>query len=303
MSKRVLRSDTAAEKAAANTTKSIEPTPEDHAPKKQKSTTPKFTCTCCGDEKTARSFPNYTPTPECEHLINTCRTCLRQWIEVQVDSAKFFSVSGDQGATFGIKCVECKEMMRPVNVELAASKAVYERFDRLAKRKVAERIPNWRWCLAPLCDNGQEHVKAKAVSASHKKAGKGKGKGKKRDIDIESEDAAEADNICTCNKCGAQACASCDVSWHDGETCQEYKDRTQNEQDEASLAMIRNSFKKCPSCSKSIEKNGGCDYMQCTQCSKAFCWRCVQLFQHGQFCACHPAPPNWAQTEAGLFRW
>lgn len=174
MSTRKLRSDTAAERAAAAPSKS---TVGEQPAKKQKSAAPKYICTCCGDEKTSRSFPNYTPTPDCDHLINTCRTCLKQWVEVQVDSANFLRVSGDnETSTFGIKCVECKEVMRPVNVEIAASKAVYEKFDKVAKRKLAEDIPGWRWCLAPLCDNGQKHVKVEAATASKKKLGRGKKK-------------------------------------------------------------------------------------------------------------------------------
>ncbi|PPJ50272.1 hypothetical protein CBER1_04912 [Cercospora berteroae] len=289
MSTRKLRRDTAAERAAATASKS---TAGDQPAKRQKSIATKYMCTCCGDEKTSRSFPNYTPTPHCEHLINTCRVCLKQWVEVQVDSANFLRVSGDnETSTVGIKCVECKEVMRPVNVEIAASQQVYEKFDRIAKRKLTEDIPGWRWCLAPLCDNGQKHVKVEAATASKKKSGRSsKKKG------IEGGDSAEVPDICTCNECGAKACVSCDAPWHEGETCGEYKDRTHSEQDEASLAMIRNSFKKCPSCNKSIEKDGGCDYMACSQCYKAFCWRCVQVFQYGQFCACNPIPPNWPTT-------
>jgi hypothetical protein len=67
-------------------------------------------------------------------------------------------------------------------------------------------------------------------------------------------------------------CITHKVAWHEGETCEEYDDRSsgrkaqeQSAQEAASLAAIQQLTKKCPgrSCVYNIEKNDGCDHMTC----------------------------------------
>jgi hypothetical protein len=90
------------------------------ASKKRKVAVQRYKCLSCLTDRVATSFPDYNPTSTCKtHLINTCKQCLKKWIETQVDSGKLFE--GD------IKCPECPEIMRVEDVRLAASKKVAER--------------------------------------------------------------------------------------------------------------------------------------------------------------------------------
>lgn len=156
--KRALRSNT------------VIPTVVASPPTKRKQTIkPRYLCDTCGAVKTGRSFPDYNPSAECEHLIHTCRVCLRRWIDVCISNHNYRIVDNEAGAsTFAIRCPErfqgepCPAMMRPVNVKAATTKASYEKFARLARRHIEENIPGWRWCLAPACDGGQVHTKDNA---------------------------------------------------------------------------------------------------------------------------------------------
>jgi hypothetical protein len=57
------------------------------------------------------------------------------------------------------------------------------------------------------------------------------------------------------------------VKWHKGETCSEYDYRTnarlKAEEEEASKTLMEATTKPCPGCTRPIEKNQGCNHMQC----------------------------------------
>lgn len=81
----------------------------------------------------------------------------------------------------------------------------------------------------------------------------------------EATAAAPAPDIFTCNSCGAKACVPCDRPWHENESCAEYQARIKDRlaEEDATLATMERSTKKCPRCEKRIEKNGGCAHMYC----------------------------------------
>ena len=98
------------------------------ATKKQKTDSEKFPCFSCDTDRTSKQFPEYNPGPDCDHLINTCKTCLKKWVESNVEIANF-ALGREEGSVFGVKCPhpQCEGIMRNVNVEIAATKKVYER--------------------------------------------------------------------------------------------------------------------------------------------------------------------------------
>lgn len=182
---------------------------------------------------------------------------------------------------------------------------MFGRYDELERRYIGEHTPGWRWCLAPGCRSGQVHesVKQEEVSPPENKevkqeAGEPERKGSvigrwlrrstkvttvAQKIKPEPEVPAQPEikpvkpDICTCNDCSARACVPCDRPWHENETCEEFQARVQNQQhveeEDASLAAIQKRTRKCPQCSKSIEKNGGCRHMWCKsdRCTRAVC--------------------------------
>lgn len=97
----------------------------------------KFSCFTCAADKPPQQFPDYNPSPDCDHFINTCKTCLRQWIESCIEEANFKTgiSGGDEGEddgdakdVWGIACPQCEGVMRAVNVQMAVPKRVLKRW-------------------------------------------------------------------------------------------------------------------------------------------------------------------------------
>lgn len=148
-------------------------------------------------------------------------------------------------------------------------------------------MPNFRYCLAPGCTSGQEHI-----------------------------GTPESHPIFKCQACMVRSCLVHEGPWHEGQTCAEYdehrtrsgrenegqtyaensKARTRSERENlASEQAIQLLAKNCPGCSRPIQKSGGCDHMKCmyliispeiveyfliinllgTKCKHEFCWVCL----------------------------
>ena len=87
-------------------------------------------------------------------------------------------------------------------------------------------------------------------------------------------------DACTlqCPSCFSSICSACDEEAHEGMTCQErqlYKDS--GEQERLFNEWVARNGKRCPECSKAIEKNGGCNHVTC-RCGAHFCWTCGKTF-------------------------
>lgn len=240
---------------------------------------PRFECSTCDRSLAASSFPKRLPTQECKHEGSTCKVCLKAWITAQLESTTYDKLS----------CPECPEIMQNASIKTNATKETYQKFDELERRGIQKKIPGWRWCLAPKCGAGQVHMPLTEIAPNAAKGRKAK-KGK--------ETAGE--DVCVCDSCGAKACVSCDRPYHDGETCKQYQARAKRQnvdEEKATAKQIESTCKKCPNCTKNIEKDGGCDQVRCksrgsfweinymmltrspgTACRKAFCWLCLTLY-------------------------
>lgn len=58
-------------------------------------------------------------------------------------------------------------------------------------------------------------------------------------------------------------------------------------EEEESCNWIASNTKKCPRCQVSIEKNGGCNHIQCRSCLLDFCWICFELWAKGGHNGCN----------------
>jgi len=197
-------------------------------------------------------FPRKYLTPSCTHNIQVCNDCLRQWIESRLES---------QGCN-GISCPQCLEQLDRNVIRKYASSKVFaryghgymhymqsrwamagstypltytSRYEDLVLRASLAASPNFRYCINSKCDSGQEHI------------------------------PGAIDPIITCVSCTTKMCFTCDVVWHEGETCGEYNKRKedQHKAEKASEDWISQNTKKCTKCKTTIQMYGGCAHLSC----------------------------------------
>ncbi|KDO20831.1 hypothetical protein SPRG_13646 [Saprolegnia parasitica CBS 223.65] len=81
-----------------------------------------------------------------------------------------------------------------------------------------------------------------------------------------------------CNRCRHASCRDCGGAYHRWPQC----DRAYQSWCHAHAAQ------RCPLCSATIEKHGGCNHMTCTHCYYQFCWRCHSKWDDHNTALCWP---------------
>ncbi|KAJ7069326.1 hypothetical protein C8F01DRAFT_1363538 [Mycena amicta] len=90
--------------------------------------------------------------------------------------------------------------------------------------------------------------------------------------------SADKGSVLTCPSCLTQICPSCNVTFHDGLTCEEHRDQATGGFRLFQEWRAANNVKACPKCNVDIEKAGGCNHMTCARCKIHICWVCMQTF-------------------------
>ena len=122
---------------------------------------------------------------------------------------------------------------------------VRERYIHLSFIDYVRCHPNLRFCPGPNCD-----------------------------IVVKAEDSVAKEVICV--SCKSKFCFKCANSYHaptDCETIRQWLNKCADDSETANY--ISAHTKDCPKCNICIEKNGGCNHMQCFNCKHDFCWMCL----------------------------
>ncbi|CAG0896887.1 unnamed protein product [Cyprideis torosa] len=103
-----------------------------------------------------------------------------------------------------------------------------------------------------------------------------------------------------CSSCGEVFCFQCAEDPHAPSDCATIRQWLVKCADDSETAnYISANTKDCPKCNCIIEKNGGCNHMQCSRCKNDFCWMCLGDWKnHGSEyydCSRYKENPNIAK--------
>lgn len=106
-----------------------------------------------------------------------------------------------------------------------------------------------------------------------------------------------------CKHCKTTFCFRCGTDYHAPADCETIKKWITKCADDSETAnYISAHTKDCPKCHICIEKNGGCNHMQCYSCKYDFCWMCLGDWKtHGSEyyeCSRYKENPNIANESA-----
>ena len=83
------------------------------------------------------------------------------------------------------------------------------------------------------------------------------------------------DPMSRCPKCTKKFCFNCGTDeWHTEYECKQYRSWKSNSNEIGDFRKwaMKNKCKTCPNCRTTIQKDGGCNHMTCTNCKHEFHW-------------------------------
>lgn len=174
----------------------------------------------------------------CQHW--TCNSCWKSYVSSQINSGAFY-----------IKCpaYKCESVMDWPTIISFAGPQLFGRHLKMVQNISLNSTPGLIWCPNARC--------GRVITAEKSKL----------QIDV------------SC-KCGREMCLQCEGEPHWPATCKQAQHYMEQLKSTGDLAAMREkehsiaiNYKPCPRCKYPIQKQGGCNYMQCI-CGKGYCWQC-----------------------------
>tara|TARA_B100000497_G_C7673655_1_gene406673 strand:- start:271 stop:2037 length:1767 start_codon:yes stop_codon:yes gene_type:complete len=223
----------------------------------------RYTCCICMDEH----YICNVKLP-CDHKV--CTTCMREYIS---------SCLGDMMNKIPIKCPMAHDNCNIIidtsvdGIDKLLTKVDFDKLEKYTIMKTCIEDKYLKYCPNSLCGAPFDST----------------------DISLLPEIDYKYKYCVKCFDCNEDFCINCNVKWHDGYTCEEYKQHlesntTQNEN------YINKYCRECPNCKEMIQKqkspeqemyerrtgmNGGtydCHHMECYKCKSQFCWTCMKIY-------------------------
>ncbi|KAK9519659.1 hypothetical protein VZT92_022371 [Zoarces viviparus] len=217
--------------------------------------------------------------PECGHI--SCKACLTKFCTLQIT----------EGNIKGVTCPEadCPATPTPSQVKCLVGEELFSRYDRLLLQSTLDCMADVVYCPRRFCGSAVIVEKSSAAAqcsvcsfafcVNCRKTYHGTdGCPEKRNRKIQEAQQANADL--------PQSQEGLMALWDDYASGSKQRQRlletrygrsTMRGTVEECLSedWITFNSKNCPHCFRSIQKNGGCNVMTCTQCRQLFCWMCL----------------------------
>ncbi|XP_036452245.1 ankyrin repeat and IBR domain-containing protein 1 isoform X2 [Colossoma macropomum] len=212
---------------------------------------------------TASMFEEPVDIP-CGHVF--CRACWESFLNLKIQ----------EGEAHNIFCpaYDCFQLVPVEVIESVVSREMDKRYLQFDIKAFVENNPVIRWCPRAGCD--------RAVRL----AGQGPGASASDPLSFPLLQAPAVD----CGK-GHLFCWECQGEAHEPCDCQTWKmwlqkvtDMKPEElagvseayEDAANCLWLLSNSKPCANCKSPIQKNEGCNHMQCAKCKYDFCWICLE---------------------------
>ncbi|KFM80044.1 hypothetical protein X975_14917, partial [Stegodyphus mimosarum] len=199
----------------------------------------------------------------CGHYF--CKECWSAHFEIQIF----------QGITTNMECMgqNCNLLVpEDFVLNILNKTSLTEKYQKFAFADYVKSHPNLRFCPGPNCN-----------------------------IIIYAKECQSKRVIC--KNCKTSFCFKCGTDYHAPTDCETIKKwLTKCADDSETANYISAHTKDCPKCNICIEKNGGCNHMQCYGCKFDFCWMCLGDWNaHGSEyyeCSRYKENPNIANESA-----
>jgi len=201
-----------------------------------------YTCSICYCEYAVNEFAIL----DCLHGF--CQSCLKTLIQTKVKEGTWHNLCCPN---VDDERKNCKHHLTQEEVRMLIGEAkLFEKYEKLQLFQTLNQTKDCRWCPKPGCEMAMFGDKSTPMM--------------------------------TCPKCGLKFCFNCKTSeWHEGSTCIQFqKWKKENSGSETKFENWKKlNAKPCPNCSASIQKNGGCVHMTCTNCKYEFDWLSLESWK------------------------
>jgi len=222
-----------------------------------------FKCLVCFEDKKGSKCIKLLG---CDHIY--CKNCMKTYLEVNIKDGKVSELICPN--------VNCKAALTPSQIKELVSTELFERYDRLLLQVTLDKMADVQYC--PL-----KHCQCVVI-------------------------VKDGEHFGQCPACSFVYCVYCRKTYHGETACkllstdldeliEKYnasspemkefyhkkygKKRIQRIIEEADISKyLKENCKNCPSCRVQIEKNSGCNHMQCFKCGTHFCWLCENVISH-----------------------
>lgn len=162
------------------------------------------------------------------------------------------------GEVYRLSCpaVGCRRNVPDEVVKKLVEKPVYEKYLRFVTKSFVEDNSLITWCPYPRCANAitTDMVRGHIVQCS----------------------------------CSYRFCFSCHHEAHSPASCDQIIQWAKKCSSDSETGLwLGVNTKACPNCNVYVEKNGGCNHMNCRQCSHEWCWMCMKTWKgHEDYYTC-----------------